>query len=305
MSFRIDPRKPLNEEVQRIGTELIDEAISALSRQPDGSHAAVHTARKKLKRLRALYRFVQPEDPKFRSAENIRFRDIARSLSQAREAAALVETIHYLANFAVTETETQALDRAEKILTDRRDAVTGDDGDLAANIDAAIAQCEEGKAALSHLSLPNGKKTEIRQVRQTWQKQRKKALAALALCHGGQVHDEVFHDLRKSGQVYWMHLTLLRRLWPSAMRAKKNDAKRLVDLLGHEHDLSVLAGFADREPERFGDADTLALLLDAIIRRKYALRLECLDLADHVFAESAKTEGKIIALLWKHAAEDD
>ncbi|KXG83912.1 CHAD domain-containing protein [Agrobacterium bohemicum] len=301
MSFRIDPKKTFAEELQRVGVELIDDAIAALSQQPDGPHAAVHGARKKFKRLRALYRFVAPEEPKFRKAENIRFRDIARSLSQAREAAALVETIHYLQQFSRSEAENQALASANAELTERRDAMTSEDGDLSARIADALMECEKGKHALMQLSLPSGKKIATKLVKKTWRKQREKALHALGQCHA-QAHDEDFHDLRKSGQVYWIHLALMRKIWPSAMRAKKVDAKRLVDLLGHEHDLSVLAAFADHEPKRFTAGDTLPLLLEAVTHRQQALRRECLDLADQVFAESAKTESRIVGLLWEDAA---
>lgn len=301
MSFRIDPKKPFAGELQRVGVELIDDAIAALSQQPDGPHAAVHGARKKFKRLRALYRFVAAEEPKFRKAENIRFRDIARSLSQAREAAALVETIHYLQQFSRSEAESQALASAHDALADRRDAMTGGDGDLPARIADALMECEKGKHALMQLSLPSSKKTAAKLVSKTWRKQRSKALHALSQCHT-QAHDEDFHDLRKSGQVYWMHLTLMRKIWPSAMRAKKIDAKRLVDLLGHEHDLSVLTAFTGHEPERFAAGDTRALLREAVIHRQQALRQECLDLADQVFAESAKAESRIVGLLWEDAA---
>ena len=80
-------------------------------------------------------------------------------------------------------------------------------------------------------------------------------------------------------------------------------AKRLVDLLGREHDLSVLAALADREPERFGNGDRLALLLDVIIRQQQALRADSLALAGEVFSESARTESRIAALLWRHAGK--
>ena len=300
MSFRIDPKKPFADELQRVSVELIDDAIAALSLQPDGPHAAVHNARKKFKRLRALYRFLAAEEPKFRKAENIRFRDIARSLSQAREAAALVETILYLQPFSRSEAESQALASAHDTLVERRDGVTGEDGDLPARIAGVLMECEKGKHALMQLSLPSGKKTAAKLVTKTWRKQRDKALHALSQCHE-QGHDEDFHDLRKSGQIYWMHLALMRRLWPSAMRAKKIDAKRLVDLLGHEHDLSMLKAFADQESQRFADGDTLAFLVEAIVHRQQALRQECLELADQVFAESAKTESRIVGLLWEDA----
>ena len=279
MSFRIDPTRSFVEEIKHTGRELIDDAIALLKDQPDGTDRAVHDARKKFKRIRALYRFLEREAPDFRKTENARFRDTARSLSAARD----------------------ALATAHDVLSRRRDAATHEDGDLPKRIEAAIQSCEDGRDALSALSLSHGEKTALKMIRKTWEKQRRKALDALGLCHG-QAHDEYFHDLRKSGQVYWMHLALLQKLWPSAMRAKRADAKQLVKLLGHEHDLSVLAAFADREPDSFAGGETLALLLDAIIDRQQALREESLALADRVFAETAAREAEIVALLWKHAA---
>ncbi|WP_312808408.1 CHAD domain-containing protein [Agrobacterium cavarae] len=301
MSFRIDPTRSFVEEIKHTGRELIDDAIALLKDQPDGTDRAVHDARKKFKRIRALYRFLEKEAPDFRKTENARFRDIARSLSAARDAAALVETITYLQGVARFDAERDALATAHDVLSKRRDAATHEDGDLPKRIEDAIQSCEDGKEALSALSLSHGEKTALKMIRKTWEKQRRKALDALGLCHG-QAHDEHFHDLRKSGQVYWMHLALLQKLWSSAMRAKRADAKQLVKLLGHEHDLSVLAAFADREPDSFAGGETLALLLDAIIDRQQALREESLKLADHVFAETAAREAEIVALLWKHAA---
>ncbi|MDR6103401.1 hypothetical protein QE369_003598 [Agrobacterium larrymoorei] len=301
MSFKIDPARSFVEEIRRKALQLIDDAIAHLKDQPDGTDRAVHDARKKFKRIRALYRFLEKEAPDFRKMENARFRDIARSLSAARDAAALVETITYLQGFARSDPERDALATVHDVLSKRRDDATHEDGDLPKRIEAAIQSCEEGRHALSALSLSHGEKTALKMIRKTWEKQRRKALDALGLCHG-QAHDEYFHDLRKSGQIYWMHLALLQKLWPSAMRAKRKDAKQLVKLLGHEHDLSVLAAFADREPDSFAGGETLALLLDAIIDRQQALREESLALADHVFAETAAREAEIVALLWKHAA---
>lgn len=301
MPFRIDPNHSFAEEVRRVGLELIDDAIAILKEQPNGPHEAVHDARKKFKRIRALYRFLQKADPDFRAQENARFRDIARSLASARDAAALVETITYLEKFSRSEGEREALASAHKTLAERRDTETHETGDLPARIDAAISECHKGREALASLSLAHGNKAALKLVKRTFARQRDKALDALSACHQ-DAREEHFHELRKSGQVYWMHLALLRKIWPSAMRAKKNEAKHLVQLLGHEHDLSVLTAFADREPDVFTGSETLALLLAAIIDRQQALREESLSLAGHVFAETAAKESTIVALLWKQAA---
>ena len=302
MPFRIDPNKPFDDEIRRAGLELIEEAIISLRDQPSGRHEAVHDARKRFKRLRALYRLIARAAPDFSKEENARFRDIARSLAFAREATALVETVEYLETFAASTTQGKALRSIATVLRKRRDHAIEHEAGLDEAIAAAIAGCEEARKKLKAVSLPDELKDVTRLVKTGWAKQRKRARKALADCHE-QADVEHFHELRKAGQAYWMHLGLLRRLWPSAMRAKRADTKRLVDILGHEHDLSVLAAFADREPERFGNGERLALLLDAIIQRQQVLRGDGLELANEVFSESARTESRIVGLLWRQAAK--
>lgn len=302
MPFRIDPNKPFDDEIRRAGLELIEEAITSLRDQPSGRHEAVHDARKRFKRLRALYRLIARAAPDFSKEENARFRDIARSLAFAREATALVETVEYLETFAASTTQGKALRSIATVLRKRRDHAIEHEAGLDEAIAAAIAGCEEARKKLKAVSLPDELKDVTRLVKTGWAKQRKRARKALADCHE-QADVEHFHELRKAGQAFWMHLGLLRRLWPSAMRAKRADTKRLVDILGHEHDLSVLAAFADREPERFGNGERLALLLDAIIQRQQVLRGDGLELANEVFSESARTESRIVGLLWRQAAK--
>lgn len=302
MPFRIDPKKPFDDEIRRAGLELIDDTITILREQPSGSHEAVHEARKRLKRHRALYRLVRKVASDFAREENIRFRDIARSLAFARDATALVETAEYLEAFALSDTQGEALRSITAMLRERRDEALDHEAGLDEAIAAAIVGCKTGRERLEALSLPDDLKKTSKLVRTGWAKQRAKARQALSSCRE-QADVEHFHDLRKAGQTYWMHLGLMRRLWPSAMRAKRADTKRLVDILGHEHDLSILAAVADREPDRFGNGERLALLLDAIIERQQALRAEALELADEVFSESAGTESRIVGLLWRQAAK--
>lgn len=302
MPFRIDPKKPFDDEIRRAGLELIDDTITILRDQPSGSHEAVHEARKRLKRLRALYRLVRKVASDFAREENIRFRDIARSLAFARDATALVETAEYLEAFALSDTQGEALRSITAMLRERRDEALDHEAGLDEAIAAAIVGCKTGRERLEALSLPDDLKKTSKLVRTGWAKQRAKARQALSSCRE-QADVEHFHDLRKAGQTYWMHLGLMRRLWPSAMRAKRADTKRLVDILGHEHDLSILAAVADREPDRFGNGERLALLLDAIIERQQALRAEALELADEVFSESAGTESRIVGQLWRQAAK--
>nr|WP_323571734.1 CHAD domain-containing protein [Rhizobium sp. 28DA2] len=199
MPFRIDPNKPFDDEIRRAGLELIEEAITSLRDQPSGRHEAVHDARKRFKRLRALYRLVARAAPDFSKEENARFRDIARSLAFAREATALVETVEYLETFATSTTQGKALRSITTVLRKRRDHAIEHEAGLDDAIAAAIAGCEEARKRLKAVSLPDELKDVTRLVKTGWAKQRKRARKALADCHE-QADVEHFHELRKAGQ---------------------------------------------------------------------------------------------------------
>jgi CHAD domain-containing protein len=302
MAFRIRPSEPFAAEFCRIAESQLRRAIEVLRERPEGDHQAVHSARKRFKRLRALYRLVEPDAKEFQRTENARIRSMAQSLSGARDATALVETVDYLTGLALSAEERAALGFASRALIDRRDRIASAQGSLADTIDAAIVTCESALEALHGVNLPRGTARTARRVSKAFRKQGLKALAALAVCK--EDHSaEAFHDLRKCGQTRWMYLTLFSDLWPSAMAAQKRETKQLVDLLGHEHDLSVLTQTINESPELFGDSDTLALLIGAIITRQQAIRAEALCLAAVVFPDQPRREARIIGRLWLEAAD--
>jgi CHAD domain-containing protein len=301
MAYRLHLDRPFATAFAAVARNQLAKAIELLEEQPKGAHEAVHDARKRFKRLRALYRLVQPQDKAFRTRENARIRDMAQTLSAVRDATALVETVGYLTNQAVSPEERAALVFASKALAERRDHIAADEHDLPAKMKAAAATCREAIAALDGLVLGAGRRKTARMLATVWKDQRRRALVALEECHEN-AHAEAFHELRKAGQTYWMHLSLLGGIWPSAMRAKQEEAKRLVDLLGHEHDLSVLTELVNESPALFGDSETLARILGAIIIRQQSLRKEALPLAEQVFGDDAKVEARIIEHLWREAS---
>lgn len=301
MAYRLRPSEPFTAEFCSVARKQLSKAIGYLQDQPDGPHEAIHDARKRFKRVRSLYRLIQPDAPDFRREENARIRDIARMLSSVRDATALVETVIYLSDFAALPEEKAALDAARSTLTTRRDRIAEDEHDLPSKMASAVGGCRDAIGALDTLTLSDNPPQTAKHLGKAWKKQLKKAHAALAECdsHGSA---ESYHELRKSGQAYWMHLSLLREIWPSAMLAKQAECKALVDLLGHEHDLSVLTELFDKEPDLFGNGDTLSRLLDAIINRQQSLRHEALEKADALLAETPVEESALIVLLWKRAA---
>lgn len=301
MAFRIRPDRPFTAEFRSVAQRQLEHAIHFLEAQPDGPHEAIHDARKKFKRVRALYRLTHSDAKKFRQTENERIRLMAKTLSTVRDATALVETVNYLASEAGSPEEVAALASASKALIDRRDRIASEESDLPAKMAAAAQTCREAIEALHDLELDDSPRKTARRLSMAWRKELSRAAADLVACQEG-ADAEAFHDLRKVGQTYWMHLSLLSDLWPSALKAKQREAKTLVDILGHEHDLSVLTQVVNENPDLFGDSDTLALLIGAIIAHQQALRQKAIEQARLVFADDADTEAARIALLWREAA---
>ncbi|MHA7968026.1 CHAD domain-containing protein [Rhizobium sp. CAU 1783] len=301
MPYRIDPAHPFDEEVRRVATEQLRSAIASLEQQPRGLHEAVHDARKNFKRLRALYRLVLVDDAELFADENARLRDTARTLSLVRDATAMVETVTYLEGHALNEDEARACAHARGTLTARRDALALQEMDLPQKAGGAVEDCHEAIAAIATLRLPKRQHKTARLLAKGWKRILQNARIALRECHDN-AHEEVFHDLRKASQTYWRALSLLRDIWPSAMRAKRAEARSLTEILGHEHDLALLTDLLDSEPALADGSETFSHLLGAIIRQQQQLRRDALELADRVFADKPGREATVIEALWIEAA---
>ena len=99
MPFSIRPDRSFKTQFYKVARRQLRHAIDILDTRPQGTDHAIHEARKRLKRVRSLYRLVSRQVPKFSTRENARLRGIARSLSTLRDAAALVPVSDRLLRF--------------------------------------------------------------------------------------------------------------------------------------------------------------------------------------------------------------
>ncbi|ASY64332.1 hypothetical protein SJ05684_c29020 [Sinorhizobium sojae CCBAU 05684] len=301
MTYAFGPTRPFTEDFRALAAEQIECAMTVLKDQPAGVHVAIHDARKNFKRLRALYRLVACDAAVFQKQENARLRDMARNLSIVREAAALVENASYLRAHAASEEQQVALDKVCSILAARRDRIAERQTDLEGKICVTIAGCERALSALSRVSFHDGRRKSAARLERGWRLALERAARARVACKTG-TDAVLFHELRKRAQDYRMHLALLREVWPSAMQAKRSDARELVDLLGHLNDLSTLTSLIDEEPEVARDSQNQAHLLSAVIARQEELRHEALQRAKAVFLDAPERESRTVELLWLEAA---
>jgi CHAD domain-containing protein len=268
--------------LERIAREQLDRALAGLEDPKLDRHEAIHEARKCGKRLRALLRLARAGlgDEVYRR-ENAAIRDAARDLSGLRDAEALLETYERLQACFADEVDWRKLAGVGRALVARRKELA-EDGALPRRIAAFGEQLRAVRkrlpswplADLGFDDLAPGLKRSYRRGRD----------AMRAIDHAPS--DEAFHEWRKRAKEHRYHLELLRDLWPAQVKARRAEVRTLGDLLGDDHDLSVLRATLGAESERFGAGAGLLCALAA--RQQAELRARMWPLGLRVFAERPK-----------------
>ncbi len=299
MSYRIDPRLPLTAEVQRIAASEIDGALRHLAAAHDNPDKAVHECRKRLKRLRALLRLVRSGDEAVVRAENARYREVSASLAGPREAAALIETVDRLADAFPDETAGGALDPVRERLVARRSGILNDGEGLAAAIDAAAAACRTGLRQIEKLALPDQPESAADVLADGARQPMRRAGKALQKAET-RGDPEDFHDLRKAVKAHSLHLSLLKKLWPSPVREKRKAVDALGEQLGDLHDIFVMRALLQDEGRPLGSRAETRLLARLVKRSERKLKKVCLAEASELFSDSPKRSAKKLARKVRH-----
>jgi CHAD domain-containing protein len=297
MPFSIRPDRAFKSQFRKVARRQLRHAIDILDKRPQGLDHAIHEARKRIKRVRSLYRLVSAEVPRFAGRENARLRDIATSLATLRDAAALVETAGYLMDHARDTDEAEAIGRIVAALAARRDQIAASQPDLESMVPSTIGALKKAIKALDELTFKGGRRRHARALARGWDDTIRNARKALAACEG-KVSAEAFHTLRKRTQDYRAHHILLGPLWPAAMAAKYDVASGLIELLGRVYDLEILCDLVETEHHHFNNADDLAHLLYAIIFHQQQDRHAAMLRAEDIFGIDADDEATRIELLW-------
>lgn len=299
MSFRIDPRLPLTGEVRRILVEEIGKALIHLNTARDRPEQGLHKCRKRLKSVRALLRLVRSGDETFCQTENQCYRQVAALLAGPREATALVETIDRLAASFPEHSAGGGLDDVRDRLVARQQELHGGAG-LGAAIGAAIAACEEGINRVDSLVLPDQPEQAADVLAEGARATLRRARKALDKA-GSRGEADDFHDLRKAAKTHGMHLSLLGRLWPTPIKARRKAVDELGERLGELHDVFVMRALLDADDQPLAPPQETRLLGKLLKRSEKSLRKICLAEAAELFGDSPKRSTRKLA---RKARED-
>lgn len=232
MVVRIDPARPLRDEVRRISDAL----LSAIAGHLDGSTAIdFHEARKAIKKLRALLRLTRKADTVAIKQADGQLRDAARSLAGAREADAAIEMLErFIRDYPDRIVDCRLGEMRAALLTRR--ASFGSDEIEAARF-AALAHCNAARVVLANANF-DGRTTDhdilAHGMTRTLKHWRKRLDEAMRTKPGG----EAFHDLRKAVKAHGAQLALLRDFNLKCADARRREVDALGERLGELNDVA-------------------------------------------------------------------
>jgi CHAD domain-containing protein len=273
------------QEVQRLLCHHIGQALKALQESQPLSDAAVHRARKQLKKGRADLRLLRKAlGSQTYTSENSALRDVARPLTAVRDARALMDTLGTLVEHCEGQAQAMDLDQVRLALRDEycevRQHVLNEGNTiegLEASLQAARARAKRwplGRRGWSVLG--TGLKRIYRNGREAF---------AVAQAEPSQEH---LHEWRKQVKYLWHQLQVLQPIQPGQLTTLAEQAHTLANALGDDHDLAILAHKFLEEPERFPDRGTVHKLADLIVRRRALLQEQAMTLGDCLYEEKPR-----------------
>ncbi|MBW3599850.1 MAG: CHAD domain-containing protein [Planctomycetes bacterium] len=281
MAYRLRRKESLEEAIRRIAAEQIDKALAEIEDKALDRVETVHQVRKRCKKLRGLLRLARPEFENMYQRENACFRDAARTLSAARDADVLIETLSKLAEHFKEQTDESSVAGTRAALERNRRQRLEENGDLSARLEQFTETMREARRRSAAWSLNDGGFSAIAGgVEKTYRRGRRAMRAAYA-----DPTAERFHEWRRRAKYHGYHMRLLRNLWKPEMTVRREACDEFSDLLGDEHDLAVLRATLQSGNLEIEDDRDVEALIGLIDRRRVELHAAARPIGERLFAE--------------------
>lgn len=285
MTYRLKAEESVSKEIKRIASEQIEKAIDELSDTNElGVDEAVHQARKRLKKTRAVIRLVRDRlGEKSYQQKNALYRNLGRKLSDLRDAKVQIKTldnlIDHFSDVIAPETFTEL--RQELQINYRREYQRVVDEGVVTSVKNKLkdakAEVEDWKI---HLNSWSAVDKSLKRVYKRGYKDVDKVLSKPTV--------ENLHEWRKRVKYLRYHLCILRPLWSEIMEEWVDQTHDLSDYLGEDHDLAVLKEFILSQPERFDRNDNLETFTALCDRRRAELQSAAILLGRRIYTEKPK-----------------
>jgi CHAD domain-containing protein len=256
----------------RIAREQVAKAIAGAENNAESPERRVHEARRRCKKLRALFRLVRPDFTAY-DAENAFVRDASRGLAAARDMRVTQNTYVELMGWARRPVAPPPSDGGNTSPEGEAEALQHFAGQMR-ELDQRSSQWRLDKVDLD--TLATGLKHTYRSGRETGRVAEHRRT------------DEAFHEWRKYAKYHWNQLGLLESCAEEILPSAHKCAGDLAEQLGLHHDLAVLQELLKDAPAELGPEIDVDFALDAAGRRQDEIEQRIATLGRQVFAEKPR-----------------
>lgn len=295
-SYRLLEGERGAEGLRRVAAGRADSALEEFRETAAADPAAgIHEGRKDLKKLRSVLRLVRDAlGEETYQAENDRFRQAGRLLSDARDAEAKLETVSALRAWAPAAFPATAEPWTEELERDRRRLP---EAAARGPLQEAIELVAGGRDAIAQWPL-EGDSFEL--IAPGLKRAYRRGCRRLADVDEDPSGERV-HEWRKRVKDLWYMQRILVPLWPASLEPFADEAHTLASRLGDHHDLTVLSEDARSRSDCF-DGAGLAELLELCRRRQAELLEDALPLGRRLYAEKPKSFVARFGAYWESPA---
>ncbi len=301
MSYKLKDKESVSTGIKRIASEQTKKAITELTCSDKvGVDEAVHQARRRLKKTRAVLRLVRYSlPPSTYKQNNQSFRDIGRNLSELRDSKVRIKTLDNLIAHADTVSpELFSNIRREFYVDYRQEYQRVLDGDILSLVKNELKDAQDD---INNWTIkPNSWSTVDRSLKQVYARGYKDLAKAVS-----KPTAENFHEWRKRVKYLRYQLQVINPIWKDLVQTLVEQTHVLSNYLGEDHDLAVLKKFVSSQPERFDRDRELDFLIPLIEHRQKELRTAAISLGKKIYTEKPKNFVRRLGNYWQVWREDN
>jgi hypothetical protein len=279
VAYEFKGRKAVATQLARVVAREFDKALEEVGGSQTADRTeAVHEARKRVKKIRAVVRLFQRDLGKDYRIRNRQLRTIAHQLSSLRDVDATVEMMESVRDRyprLVTPPIFAAVQRG--LLARKRGTVEHLHPDHL--LPRVARELRRLAKAMPRRIRRVGGYTSVRAGMLHAYRRARNAMASV----NANPEDVRFHLWRRRVKDHWYHVRLFEGLNAHAdVRAR--GLERLETWLGDDHNLVLLRTTILSAPARFGDERTTAIVLGCVTKHQATLRKRALKLGGRMFS---------------------
>jgi len=298
-AFKLNPTGPLDVELARVLREQLSDAIAAASLTRESKKVRIHNARTSCKKARALLKMVRSQNRTQYRRENRCLVDAARRLSAIRDADTILDSLITLRGKAQKRIAPAQFDKLIHALRLSRRATVRSTAEIERALNKFQQEVRKIVERCKGWSIKADFEAVCADCRDSYQRARSALRRVEAKPKAG-----AFHEWRKASKALYYQCRLLRLAWPPAMKELNKELGKLVDLLGQEHDFTVLRDNLRRLCRKgllAADEDTMVCTLEVIRECRQEMRVETIRVGRRLFAEKPRGFVQRLSRWWQLA----